>query len=1105
MTRALVAVLVACGIAAAAADARAAGLGEACKSDRDCPLGSICGSSNVCTALPAKKNVIPFYFSQPGESGYRHVVPLLYFHSWDKHHDTRVQIPFFAHTRDRDHERATTTVPLLLSSLTRAREGTSFRIWPLVWMGHYDDGGQAAMLPLFWWQKRAGHTWFVAPLLLSGGQRDEQRDITEAVLGLVGYYRRHGEFDTWRILAPILFEHETRDTRTLIGPLIWFHRRPGHNAGVLFPFVWETHDEETGYDHTLVLPLFDWESEEHGHKQRIISIVAAYERDDSAGLRTWLVYAPILYHRADRKRTVDVVPPLFTRWAASDGSTAGVIAGPLVSESDAQGSTTALVPIYWRFHDKHQDATTHVLFPIAGFHHHTGARGGLVGPVYGWSSERSDGWGAGVAPVLMFGRVGPRRHVMVLPAFAHFSDKSQGTQTTAVGPLYVRTSRDGGDGGLFPLVFAGRHAQSSYALVPGLYFHRGNRDGALDVVGPFYVARGGRGWAAGLAPIAFFGAGEGRTHQLVLPFFIHATDRQARTERLLIGPFFHRRDGDETADVLFPLFYLRRAPAEGFGLWAIGGYARANGVSTTVVGPFIHRRNANTQSRTSMLFPLLTLHDAPGYSVRVLFPLVWHIRDGNETDTAIFPLYFRGRSPDRRWDAVFPLFMHTHTAVADTTLVGPLWVRTRPDGSRGAGLFPLFAFNQKVGTDGKRSTWFGMPGVYADRNQFTGTAHVWAGLFFHVSQPDGYTSGLIPLVFAWRRGTASKIISPIFYRQSDAARDYAFNWFLLGWYGHEGRARQFGLFPLVFASTHADQTWAAGVFPLFYAKRRSDGSTLATLLGGWITSSAGKRFYVGPFYYRHEGDVTAGGFLPLVYHQRNAATGARVSLGLPIYFEDRFGDGRELAAYSPLVWRYHTIESTTLLGLPLFFDIHQLAESRITGLLPLFVHTKSEVSRSSSWLLPPLLVWWRTAPEGNDGVFFPLVWRFGGKNPTTIVAPFVWDFVRGESRTTVYFPFGAHWRRPDSEHTLAPFVYYKKGLGPKQGSWYLNVFPLFALGRPRTHDLEWYFLEGLFGYSRQGRNRNLRLLWVLDLALEPVPTSNLSWFGSTAPSARELF
>src|SRR5262249_9199955 len=162
---------------------------------------------------------------------------------------------------------------------------------------------------------------------------------------------------------------------------------------------------------------------------------------------------------------------------------------------------------------------------------------------------------------------------------------------------------------------------------------------------------------------------------------------------------------------------------------------------------------------------------------------------------------------------------------------------------------------------------------------------------------------------------------------------------------------------------------------------------------------------------------------------------------------------------------------TTLVGIPLFFDVHRFQESRTTALLPFFVRNRSEVNRATSWVIPPILTWWRTRDDksASDAVVFPIVWRFGGDRPTTVIAPFVWDFVRGESRPTWFAPFGAHWRRPDGEHTLALFVYYRKGLGPREGSWYLNVFPLLTLGRPRRHDFEWYFLEGLFGYSRQGR------------------------------------
>src|SRR5262249_242425 len=150
-----------------------------------------------------------------------------------------------------------------------------------------------------------------------------------------------------------------------------------------------------------------------GHVQSLVSILGAWNRDDSIGLRQFLIYAPIIFHRSDNKRTVDVVPPLYTRWQTKDDGGGGLIAGPLVHAHDPPGSTTALFPIYWRFHDTLHNATTQILFPIAGEHHHTGARGAFVGPFYGWSSSNgAGGWGAGVAPFLMFGRSGTRTHAL---------------------------------------------------------------------------------------------------------------------------------------------------------------------------------------------------------------------------------------------------------------------------------------------------------------------------------------------------------------------------------------------------------------------------------------------------------------------------------------------------------------------------------------------------------------------------------------------------------------------------------------------------------------------------------------------------------------------
>ena len=241
---------------------------------------------------------------------------------------------------------------------------------------------------------------------------------------------------------------------------------------------------------------------------------------------------------------------------------------------------------------------------------------------------------------------------------------------------------------------------------------------------------------------------------------------------------------------------MRRSPKEGFGIWPLGAWRRLDGVSTTVVFPFVHQSNARTHSSTNMFFPLLTLHDSPNYSVRVLFPFVWRVRDGDETDTAIFPLYFRGRAPDHGWDGVFPLFIHAWNRTAATTLVGPLWYRARADGGKSAGLFPLLAWGKRVGPGGKSSSWFGMPGVYADHNEFLGTSHAWVAQLLPLhAAPRATPPASSRIAFAWRRGTESKVLTPIYYRQTDSARDYSLDVFTLFFAGHEGKSWKAGIFP----------------------------------------------------------------------------------------------------------------------------------------------------------------------------------------------------------------------------------------------------------------------------------------------------------------------
>jgi hypothetical protein len=804
---------------------------------------------------------------------------------------------------------------------------------------------------------------------------------------------------------------------------------------------------------------------------------------------------------------VDVVPPLYTHWRVHADGSSGVIAFPFVHASDPEGTTTSLFPVFWRFWDRKTGAETAGLLPLFGWHHHPGAAGAFVGPVYGWKSTNGlGGWGGGVVPVAFFGRSETRRHAVIAPVFAHFSDERDGSATTLVGPVFHRrlAGGHGWDAGLFPVLWFGARDGRGYGYLPPLFFHITGERSTTDVIGPLYVRRGRAGWAAGLAPLLFLGNEDGRSHQVVLPpLFVRVAG--PGEEKMLIGLFYHGREHARRVDVLFPLLYLRRAPGDGLMVAPLAGWRSTAREETAVVGPYIYHRNLDTGSRTHFFFPLVAVHDAPDYHVAVGFPFYWRIHEGAETDTALFPFYIGVRSPERKIDAIPPLlFVHARTTTAATTLFGPFWWRSRTDGGGSGGLFPLFAWGRVAHGDAS-TRWFGMPGAFYYHSDTSARTKVWAGPYFEEKHDGGWTAGVIPLAFAWKRGTVTNALAPFFYHHHDAAASSSLT--VLGplYFGHSPEGGQLGLFPLTFDAWHSDGRATASLFPLFYFHRKPGGSILATLLFGWSSYPAGWRAYVGPLYLRRDAERSSTALWPLFYAGSARATRATTRFLLPLYFDTRSDEGREFQEYTPLVWRYHSVERTVTVGLPLFVDVNNFSESRSTAFLPLFIRSRSRVDRSTSWVFPPILTWVREragAEPGHDAVVFPLFWRFGGKDPTTVVFPLGWDFQRGSSRTTVFAPLGAHWVRLDGEHLLFLNMYYRKGLGPKEGSWYVDVFPLAEFGRPRKGDVTWKVLEGLFGYSRVGRNRLLHLLWLFDIALEPAPASSLSWWSSTPPSAR---
>ncbi len=776
-------------------------------------------------------------------------------------------------------------------------------------------------------------------------------------------------------------------------------------------------------------------------------------------------------------------PFVFMQWKNTLSGEHGAVVGPVLYAADRHRSSFGIFPLFGRFHDERKHSTTHLFLPpLVGFHSDPQKTAGHVGPV--WAFRGSEGSGGGIFPI-----------------FGYRHDAVNHEMRAMLGPLFFKHQPNGFDAGLFPLVFFGRHTDSGYAALLPLFFHRSDAGGTTDLIGPFYLRRGKHDFGVGLPPF-YFSKGENANTQVVFPLLFR--HREGDHEAMLLGPFYYERQGEERVRSLPPLFYARTSPTHDL-VFAPGAVWRKNSTrDTLIIGPYAQDRKGAEHTR--MFFPFLAVHHAPHYDVYMATPLVWRVYDKDDVDTVIFPFYWRARSPERSIDGVFPLVLHAHTKVADTTIAGPLWWRKRVDGGRQLGIFPLFAYGKSI-KDGKTSKYFGMPGLFWAKNEKTGTRNFVFGPFFDFGKPTGYTAGLFPISYAWRRGTVSHVLLPFVYHLSDSATGEKLTVVGPAYYGNNQGDKKAGLFPLYFGRYRADGTSATTVLPLFYYGKRKQGGLFLSLLGGYAKNNGGTRAYFGPFYGRKDRYVRSGALWPIAYFMRDHYTGARVDMFLPFLFDGRNHDGKELQMYTPLAWRYHTIESSAILGLPLFLDVNRYHQSRLTTLLPFFLRSSSAEHKTLTWIFPAILAWSKEhiADHTRDWGWFPLVWRFGGDKPTTIVAPFFWDFKRGEQRTTIFAPIGATWKRPDGQSTLILNVYYRKGHGPREGSYSVHVIPLCNWGRPRPQDLEWDVLLGLFGYHHTGQKRFVRLFWGLDIPLKQTQAQVTDWFGSTPPSARTTF
>ena len=1039
------------------------------------------------------------------------------------------------------NERAGTSFDLLFPFFVSSRSNESAFTWALPLNFYWRNGDDSHLLglPLFYWASNKTEHTLATPL----GYHSRSRENHRGAIAWLYWFGRKRDGDNYDVVFPIAWSFRGAESGTTIIPPFLHLRRPSYTLTTLFPIYWSGVNGSNGDSWRLLLPLFLSRTREQGRVFSWATLLGGYRRDDDVGTKTFGAWLPPMYFSRDTKSEFDMVLGLYWRTRDKTTGASTLLLGPFYRGADPEGTTTTLFPLFWHWSDTATGATAHALFPL--YFRRSTPQESLtavgVFPLWGYYRNlRSGGYGAGLFPLAFFGSQPDRGHGVVFPLFWHF--RNGASSATAFIPFFYRFSDPRSTSlGVPPLLyFSGeeRHLDGSvdttHVQFPLFWRYGNGRTGVTTtVIPPLYWRSGKTGWSAGLFPLLFAGSWADRGHFVLFPFIWHLRDDQADKTTTVVLNYLHRRQGDEVTDALFPLLHYRRGakpggqPETSFTLFPLLHYRRTPdsrifvspiGASITtpqrkagVIPPYFWYQSANiaasgvpllyldlfrtaTQERTRQFGPFIAV-DSPQGSARALFPLWAHYRDDNESGTWVFPTFYQRRHKDSyALDTLMPLFWYSRSNSHATTVVGPFyrsWAN-HGDGTShfNTGLAPLFVYARNT-----ERRFLLTPLFYNRDNYQDGTGRLIAALlFYRGTRPDGHTTVGFPLYWSGRTGARSyTVLFPIVWHFRDdnekTSTTIAGPFYSSTLDQGEGKSeRTRGLLPIAWYSRDDDKRTAShAVLPLFYEKHGPTQLKFLTLPFGYGKTPETSFWYLLPIVHTNSVSSSFTTVFPLWFSHFNRGTETSTTVIPPLAFFSRNRPDRSLTGLALLFWHHRDIGSTTNLALPLFYDVHNFHESRMTLLAPLFLR------------------YWRASDETTYTVLPLFYRRASGKetvtDSTTVAFPLFWDFNSPDRRSTVLFPLFANIRRPTyTARYIFPSIYYRRGEGTAAGTSRLFIFPLWESAEKRPGDTMWEVLLGLFGYERIGRNRYLKVLFV-PFQLDPAPAAQTAWYGRT-PRAR---
>lgn len=862
---------------------------------------------------------------------------------------------------------------------------------------------------------------------------------------------------------------------------------------------------------TAFIPFYWSKRGDTGHR-----VVAPFYFHFWSPLDRARVVAPFYWRFEDdvRRHFVTVVFAGLPVSTTSEPGARSVAVWPLFYASNRYGWAAPLLLSFSLRNPEAQTSTT--LLALLAFSRQTPAR------TFTWA-----------APLTFYWRHQNERHLLPLPlAYASWT-RSEGDdrrlrenlQITPIGYSSLNGSnergslawiywagREGKTGEaynvLFPLVWSFR-SPAANTTIAGLFVHWRRGSHRFDTLPPLFWrssdSASHEGWGL-LVPFAFWRRSDG--------------GHQRSWVSPIGGAFSNDRTGTHTTALLLPPLVVRRTPTTSFTMIA-GLYWRARDTvadsDTRVVGPYLSHRDPDgettavlplffrlrdraTHAHTDLLLPFYFARRNPdertvAAGVLPLWGYHRSFRDGSSS-AGLFPLAFFGNRGEDRHAVVVPLFFHWKTHQAATTVALPLFFRRNTGTATSTFVLPLALYH---GTQGARSATVQFPLFWRFRDSASGSATTVVPPVFVHSDRDGWSAGLIPLLFARAGAQRSHfVLFPAIWHFSDRAQDRSSTLALLYFHRRNGDERTDALLPLLWyrrgrAPGGVEET-SFTLFPFVHHRHSPTESLWLSPVAITSRTPARRVGFIGPYLWYRDSEIAAKAVLPLFVDLTHLRAGDRTRiLGpwfaldapdmraralfplfghyaapdgsesgtwvFPTFFRmQRRSDDYHLTTLVPLFWTSRSAHHKTLVLGPWW--THRRDDAHSTGLAPLYLYANSaqrslivtplfyrrEEHATGSTQTASLLFFHARRPDGHSTVLFPLWWSSRhGERRRDILFPLYWHF---GNRTANGEPTDLHIAGPMFSSRSGDYV--TRGLAPvlwwsrdKSGARAEALLPLF--------------------------------------------------------------